>query len=290
MRNCLRAIFELPVTIDCAISKSLYSLTVKKKDNLNRTAVNPVFSVQQYVAHGEYDLPYPNNSLQLFQAVIKLGFKIIECDVMFTKDNIPILCHDQRVTKLVKTDDGQKADLKICNTPYSEIKNLNFSIDGNSHTSVTTLEELLVFAKDNGICIEIDLNKKYLGRKKSKLLFDLVQKENMLSSVIWEVYPKDLFSFMLLDHHLIYQLDNTWNKKAIKKYKRYQKHSSLIILSQWFPDKVEGDYEEIVKEGHRNGYLMKCATLNRQEETQKLFCQSVDFITTDSLTNDKIII
>lgn len=288
LKRFLDFIKTTPIIIDSSFSKCIFLL---KKRNLifaNKPPVCHELYKKQFVAHGIYDLPYPHNSLKLYQAVLDCGFRIIECDIMFTKDNVPILCHDQRVTEVAKTDDGHKADLKTNNLTYSELIKLNFSIDGDSHTSVTSLEELLVFAKDNGICLEIDLNKKYLGRKKCKLLYDMVKNAGLLSNVIWEVYPSDFYSFLLLDDSLIYQLDNKWNKKAIFKYKLYQKYSSLIILSQWFPNQVKEDYGDIIREGHNNGFLMKCATLNREEDAQRMFKQSVDLITTDKLTNEII--
>ena len=41
---------------------------------------------------------YPENSLLGFMNVLKSGIEIIELDIVFSKDNIPIIAHDQDIS------------------------------------------------------------------------------------------------------------------------------------------------------------------------------------------------
>ena len=41
---------------------------------------------------------YPENSLLGFMNVLKSGIEIIEFDIVFSKDSIPIITHDQHIS------------------------------------------------------------------------------------------------------------------------------------------------------------------------------------------------
>ena len=284
-RKRWKTIQNIPITIDRAVS---YFIFLLKKNTVNyesNNTVNQVFYKKQFVAHGRYHLPYPNNSLVLYQKLIEKGFGIVECDVMFTKDSIPILSHDQSLINVARDSQGYFVDREISKLGYSKILQYNFSIEGDSYLPVSTLKDMLSLAKRHNVCIELDLNKKYLGRKKCKILYNMVKNAGMLQNVIWEVFPGDFYSLTILDQNLIYQFDNTWDKKKIDRIIEIKKYASLIILSQWFPDSVSGPYIEIIEYGHLNGFLMKCATLNNCSDVDYMFSNGVDLITTDTLTN-----
>ena len=242
------------------------------------------YSKKQYVAHGRFEsCEYPNNSLSLYDYLINEGFKIVECDVMFTKDNVPVLCHDDNLLNFAKDDFGNSVNIKIDSIDFSEIIKYNFSITDKRTIKVTTLEELLSLCKENSICIELDLEKKFLGRRKYKILYELVKRYQMLNMVIWEVSPSDFYSISSIDNSLIYQIDHTWSFAKLDELKKKKKVASLIISSEWFPGFVDKDYKAIIEYGKSLGFIMKCATINEKSEADKMFCQGVDLITTDKL-------
>ena len=286
IRTCVR---NTPILCDKSISMLLYGCHSRKEDYCKeRLAPNPLFYTRQFVGHGRYYINVPNNSLLLYEELIRKGFKIIECDVMFTKDLVPVLCHDDNIASFAKDEQGRAVNKQISKLTYDELKRYNFSDELNKFVEITKFETIISLAKDKHVCVEIDLEKLYLGRKKYRILYDIVKRHDMLQNVIWEVLPSDFYSILLCDPRSILQLNHTWTYEAIERFKRYQNFSPLIILSEWFPGTVEKDYSEIVKAGHQNGYLMKCATLNDYNEAYKMFAQSVDLITTDTLNNDLI--
>lgn len=243
-----------------------------------------IFYKKQYVAHGRFEsCECPNNSLSLYDYLIKEGFKIVECDVMFTKDDVPILCHDDNLHNFAKDEFGNSVNRKIDSIDFSEINKYNFSITDKKTIKVTTLEELLSLCKENSICIELDLEKKFLGRRKYKILYELVKRYQMLNMVIWEVSPSDFYTLSSIDNSLIYQIDHTWSFAKLNKLIKRKEVASLIISSEWFPGFVDKDYKAIIEYGKSLGFLMKCATINEKSEAEKMFCQGVDLITTDKL-------
>ena len=284
-RKRWNTIQNIPITLDGAVSYFIFLLKIKTVNKESNNTINQVFYRKQFVAHGKYHLPYPNNSLVLYKELIEKGFGIIECDVMFTKDSIPILCHDLSLSNVARDRQGKYVDIEISKQRYSKIEQYNFSIEGDSYLPVSTLKDMLSLAKRHNVCIELDLNKKYLGRKKCKKLYNMVKNAGMLQNVIWEVFPGDFYSLAILDQNLIYQFDNTWDKKKIDRIIEIKDYASLIILSQWLPDSVSGPYNEIIEYGHLNGFLMKCATLNNYSDVDYMFSNGVDLITTDTLSN-----
>lgn len=277
----------LPIIIDSSISNCIFHLKKRNFISASKPPVCHELYKKQFVAHGRYDLPYPNNSLKLFQEVFKRGFGIIECDVMFTKDNVPVLCHDDCILEFAKDKNGRPVDKKISKMTCEELEDYNFSIDDKEFVRITRFEDVIVLARSYNACVEIDLEKLYLGRRRYKILYEIVKRHDMMSNVIWEVLPHDFYSILLIDRSVILQLNHTWNENAILKFKKYQQDAALIILSEWFPGYVLKDYKEIIKTGHQNGYIMKCATLNSMAEAQKMISIGVDLITTDTLTNNQ---
>ena len=254
---------------------------------VRQSSLSLEFYKKQFVAHGCFEsVCYPNNSLFLYLDLVN-RYKIVECDVMFTKDNIPILCHDPNLKK-VATDNNVPVDIEIRTLKLSEVRKYNFSIEKGNFVGVTTLEEVMSLCSSNNVCLELDLEKKYLGRRKYQILYSLAKRYHMLDNIIWEVSPYDFFSLASIDKNLIYQFDNTWDIKILENFMSRKKYSALIISSQWFPGIVDGDYSDVIGYGHKCGYIMKCATFNDEQEVEKLLKMDVDLITTDKLENSLI--
>lgn len=54
----------------------------------------------QLIAHRGWSSVFPENSLPAFAAAISAGADEIEFDVRLTKDNVPVLCHDETVDRV----------------------------------------------------------------------------------------------------------------------------------------------------------------------------------------------
>lgn len=274
----------------------VYVYTIHFKDILilffcrKRKAVatpSPFFFNRQFVAHGRFLISgMPNNSIKLYKELICRGYKILECDIMFTKDNVPVLCHDSNLKEFAKDNKGMPVDKEISKLTLNDIRQYNFAVTSNEFIQISILEDVLSLCKKYEVCLELDLEKKYWGRDRFLILYNLVSKYNMLDKVIWEVSPLDFESLASIDTSLVYQFDHKWTIDEIEKMKSRKKFSSLIILSEWFPGVIVNDYNKIIDKAHSYGFVMKCATLNSQEEVDKIIHQGVDLITTDSLTNE----
>jgi len=261
----------------------------QKNNNYDATFdINPILYNNQFVGHARYfSSESPENSLNIYKQLVDFGYKIIECDVLFTKDSVPILSHEKNLYNLANDNMGVPVNKEIESMNFSEIEKLNFSIKDTSFVGVTTFEQVIRFARLRNICVQVDLQKYEFGVDKCKILYDIVNKANMKKQVIWEVSKNDFLTFISFDKHLIYQLDETWSYDNIKECTKHKKDASLIILSKWFPnfENIE-EYKQTIDYGHQNGFLMKCAVINDTIAAKKFLLMGVDMMTTDCLKNE----
>jgi glycerophosphoryl diester phosphodiesterase len=96
----------------------------------------------------------PENTIASFQKAIKFGVRAIEIDVMVSKDNQPVICHDTSVTRC--TDGNGPVLLKT----LDEIR----ALDAGSWFSETykgqqipTLAEALDFSKINNLLVNLEI-------------------------------------------------------------------------------------------------------------------------------------
>lgn len=72
-----------------------------------------------YIAHRGLSALAPENTFAAFVLAKSQRYAMFECDVQLTKDNIPVIIHDE---KLNRTTSGQGL---VCETPYVDIKDLD---------------------------------------------------------------------------------------------------------------------------------------------------------------------
>lgn len=64
----------------------------------------------------------PENTLASFARAIEIGADGIECDVLWTRDNVPVVCHHNDVTNRFP---GAEAPVKISEMTFSEVSRLD---------------------------------------------------------------------------------------------------------------------------------------------------------------------
>lgn len=83
----------------------------------------------QFVAHGRYAIDtLADNSIELYEVLIKdLKYKIIETDILFTKDSIPVLCHEYNISQVAKNEKGISVNKNVDELQFSELRDLYFT-------------------------------------------------------------------------------------------------------------------------------------------------------------------
>lgn len=251
---------------------------------LNKRKPNPILFESHYVAHGQYlnDSLAPN-SMPLFKYLVEeKGYKILEVDVLFTSDNVPVLCHDWNINNIAVDSFGCPADVVVERTTYNTLCEYNFAKNPSSGEwhKIDLFKDIIKYAKQNDVCLQIDIQKWIFSREQCRQLYDIVSDAEMLNSVIWELSDYNLKTFMQFDPYLIYQLDEKWTHEELDKYRPLKYWSSLVIFSNQLRDISNLDFSDIIDHGHRNGYLMKNSVINNSAVADSLFRQGTDLIVT----------
>lgn len=99
------------------------------------------------IAHRGFSGKYPENTLLAFKKAVEIKADGIELDVQLTKDNVPVIIHDEMVDRTTNSIGLVK------NFTYKEIKRLNAG--GNER--IPSLEEFLELAHDSNIFVNLEL-------------------------------------------------------------------------------------------------------------------------------------
>ena len=92
-----------------------------------------------------------------FTLAVQRGYQLLETDVMFTKDGVPVLIHDSNIDR---TSNGSG---KVSDMTYAQLKTYDFSyVDGKDFsayrgTRIPTFEEFAAFCAKNNVHPFIEL-------------------------------------------------------------------------------------------------------------------------------------
>ena len=132
-------------------------------------------------AHRGYSYRGPENTLSAYRLARKYGFKKAECDVKFTKDNIPVLLHDDTIDR---TSNGTGA---IKNMTFEEARKYDY---GSWKSKEFIGEQIPTFDEFVALCKELNLHpyielKSNVNAEQAQILVDIVNKYDYLSDVSW---------------------------------------------------------------------------------------------------------
>lgn len=106
------------------------------------------------VNHRGYSKIAPENTLPAFVLSKEKGFKIIEVDLRYTKDGVPVLLHDGSVNR---TSNGEG---NVDELAYEQLRKLDFGSwksELYAGTVIPNLEEFVSFCKDNEMKMYLEL-------------------------------------------------------------------------------------------------------------------------------------
>ena len=220
-----------------------------------------------------------------YEDAIKRGFHIVDADIQFTKDKIPIICHGNNLRKI---SNGKG---KLTSKTLKELKKLVFFNDQYKNQKILTFADLLALCKKKNIIIDLDLFhmdfNKYFNKTNeyAKIIIDTVKKYDMFNSIIFNNGNniKKILKLKKYKEDIAISLSNMNEKKNIEKIKDKFNESKRIIYCMGnllYGKKI--DYETI-KYGLSLGKKIKAAKVNRQHLANQLFNWGVNYITTQNL-------
>lgn len=235
---------------------------------------------KQYIGHARHDGPYPENSISLYRYLVEdLEYKIIEADVVFTLDGIPVLNHGIKKAILTK---GHTQDVNLNEIRYEDLLSL---LEQDENGYLTTVEEYVQFGKEHDVIVMLDMTFQHYTTSHYQTLYSIVSSYGMENKVIWG--DANILKLARLNRHLIVQVGGSWGRKLLIKSVFVSFFCKKTIMSfSYYGGDVE-NFQNIVRCGHRFGLIMKVATINDIELANKFWNIGTDLINTDTLINAK---
>lgn len=235
---------------------------------------------RQYIGHARHDGPYLENTLALYQYLVGvLHYEIVEADVVFTADGVPVLNHG-----ILLTVGGQEID--ISKTKYADIKTYKIpNLRGEGLYKITSAEDFISFGHSENVIIMLDLTFQHYSYKNLLCLYNLVCKYEMKERTIWG--DSDMTKLARIDRQLIVQSSGSWGRKLLlKSFFKSFFCDTLIMSFSYYGGEIE-QFAKIVRWGHRLGFIMKVATINDKTTADRFWRIGTDLINTDTLLNPK---
>ena len=135
-------------------------------------------------AHRGVSTDCPENTMAAFRAAVEQGYDWIELDPKFTKDDVCVVLHDRTLDRTARTAEGEKAPegTKIADVTYAEAKAYEYGSWFSPEfmgEGIPTLEEALVFARENSIPVKIDNVIESFTDEQTEILFGIIEKTEM---------------------------------------------------------------------------------------------------------------
>lgn len=264
------------------------------------------------IAHRGYSGKFDENTILAFKKAIEYKADGIETDVQLSKDNVPVLIHDEtldrttnghgyvknytldelkffRTKSLPKVKERKERSIKELQNinSYSEtnvLKMGNYTLDeieyfqNNEGEEIPTLKELLELVADSDIkVLNLELKNSiipYAGLEEKVL--DMIYKYNIKDKVI-------ISSFNHLSLVKIRKLDREIKLGALTdstlvNVPRYLNDISVECYHPYFPSILDKGYMREIKSA---GIMVNTYTVNEEEHMNRVIKYKVDSIITD---------
>lgn len=267
-----------------------YLYIVRKSKNIlqkPKDGFNKYIELNNLISHAGLYTQLPQSSLIAFEEAIRRGFHIVDGDLIFSKDKIPVICHGKN---LAPVSDGVG---DIPSKTLEELEKLDFGSKFNEKyrgEKILTFENLLKLCKENNVILDLDLahlelEKYFLETDEYiKIIFGLVEKYNMSDSIFFNDARMDVFKQMKkIKNDISFSVSNMNKMENIEKVKDEFKGSKRIIYNMGGLSSGKTINEETVKYGLSLGNKIKAAKVDDLKFAEKIFSWGVNYITTNSI-------
>jgi len=265
-------------------------LVPKNKKLLHKPSdgFNDYIDLNNYISHAGLYGEMPDGTLIAFKEAIRRGFHIVDADLQFTKDKVPVICH---ATDLEKVSDG---DGKISSKTLSELEKLDFGSKFDKKyegEKILTFESLLKLCQINNVIIDLDLAhldyQKYFEDtdEYAKIIIKTVEKYDMLNSIFFNDggNPKTILKLKEIKNDIAISISNMNEKENIEKVKNKYKGSKRIIYNMGGLTRGKNIDEDTVKYAKSLKRGIKAAVVDDLKFANKIQKWGVNYITTNKI-------
>lgn len=150
---------------------------------------NPLNASVKGIAHRGYSTVAPENTLPAFKLAKEKGFSYVECDVVWTSDNEPVIMHDTTINRTARNMDGTALvdTLAIKDITLDNALTYDFGIwKGVQYegTKIPKFDEFILYCKKLNLHPYIEL-KATITEEQAIILVNICKKHGMIRRVTW---------------------------------------------------------------------------------------------------------
>ncbi|MFC4022859.1 glycerophosphodiester phosphodiesterase [Oceanobacillus longus] len=225
------------------------------------------------IAHRGASKYAPENTMPAFQLAYEMGAEGIETDVQLTKDNIPVLIHDEHVKRTTNSV-GYVIDYN-----FSDLKHLDAgSWFSNSFTgiSIMSLQEFLEWTIDKPLDLNIELkNNKTDYKNIENIVYEMVDHYNLLERTTLSTFnPKSIMRLESLNKRIDSALLTSRKRKDLVVYAKGLGANAIHIKYRLLN-------KSLVEHCHQEKMDLRVYTVNKFSHIMRCFSTGCDGLITD---------
>lgn len=269
------------------VSGGVLYITRQSKEPLQRPkdGFNKYIELKNFIPHSFYGVP--QSTLAYYKEAIRRGFHIVSAHVLFTKDEVPVICHDSNLENI---SDGEG---KLQSKSFEQLVKLDFGskIDKKyAGEKILSFKYLLDLCKEYNLIIDLDISKidDELSEKTErylKSLLTLIDEYCMMDSIIFNEgeNPEIIMKLKQMRNDISISIPKMNKKENIEKIKDKYAGSKRIIYDFCGISEGENIDEETVKYGISLGHKIKASIVDNLETANKIEKWGVSYMTTKVL-------
>ncbi|WP_326183374.1 glycerophosphodiester phosphodiesterase [Virgibacillus halodenitrificans] len=224
-------------------------------------------------AHRGSSLLAPENTMAAFQLAFQQGAQGIETDVQLTKDNIPVLIHDERVNR---TTNGKGY---VKDYTFQQLKQLDAGAWFNTEfagATVPSLEEFLKWFGGKPLTLNIELkNNKIDYKNMESIVYDLLYSYDLLDRTILSTFnPNSVERLRKISQHLNCALLRSRRKKQLITYAKELGANAIHIKYRLLSN-------SLVQQCKQQGLQVRVYTVNHPRQIKRCLDLEVNGVITD---------
>ena len=240
----------------------LYIVNQRKKIlNIPKDRFNKYIELNNFVFQPNLKEFKRQHIMDIYLEAIKRGYHMIEAEVQFTNDKIPIIYNIEKDISSKTLETLQK------------------------HEKIVTLSDLLKICKENNVIVELKFSFVNLTEseinKYAQNIMKRIEENKMYNSLFFNVNNNKEFISKLIKikNDISLSISNINNTENIKKIKVQYKNAKRIIYDL----DVNIVNEELVKYISNLGHKIKVSKVDNEEMSSKLQLWGVNYMATNNL-------
>ena len=226
--------------------------------------VSSIFAEDNLIAHKGGNQGTAN-TIANFETAIANGYKMLEGDVRFTSDSVPVLSHDATINGYT-----------IASYTYNSLVALV--------PSLASLEEFLLLCKQNNVVAELDFTKEHSDAQ-ATICYNTISSCGMLGRTMITAYAETVRKLIALDTDIIVCVSGVSSTSIVDEIADIIASVRLCVGSMEYGSSVTKALFDYM---HSHGCLAKPWTVNSSSTIATLFSNGADYIITDSVLPSSI--